>query len=232
MKLRILLVTLMAIGSAFAQDKPWPMPSPLPVPPPEGANTAIYPMPKMEWIHANTEKAHAPGQPVEIIFDGDSITAGWQSSGRSLWNERYAKYNAVNFGIPGDGTQHLLWRLIEGKQADGLHPKLIVLMIGTTNLSNTADQVADAIKLIVAEYQKRCPQAVILLQAILPRGEQPANNPHRDKNKVINQTLSKFADGKKVIYLDFGDKFLNSDGTIIADLMPGFLLHQRLPDMG
>ena len=225
MKLRFLLVTLLAAASAFAQDKPWPMPPPL-APVLAGVNNAAYAVPRMEWIgnvQTNVEKAHAPGTKVDLIFDGDSITAGWQSTGRSIWNEHYGKLNAFDFGIAGDGTQHLLWRLIEGKQADGLHPKLIVLMIGTNNLSNTADQVADAIKRIVAEYQKRCPEAVILLQAILPRGEQPANNPHRDKNKVINQTLAKFADGKKVIFIDFGDKFLNPDGTIIADLMPGFL---------
>lgn len=225
MKLRILLLTFLAVSSALAQNKPWPMPPPLPVVP-AGVNNAAYPMPRMDWIadvQANTEKAHAPGTTVDLIFDGDSITAGWTSKAGLIWNEHYGKINAFNFGRPGDGTQHLLWRLTEGKQADGLHPKLIVLMIGTTNLSNTADQVADAIKLIVAEYQKRCPQAVILLQALLPRGEQATNNPHREKNKVVNQILSKFADGKKVIFIDFGDKFLNPDGTINKDLMPDFL---------
>ena len=200
------------------------MPPPLP-PVPAGVNNAVYPVPRLDWIgivQANTQKAHAPGTTVDLIFDGDSITAGWQGMGRSVWSAHYSNLNAFDFGISGDCTQHLLWRLMQG-QANGLHPKLIVLMIGTNNLGNTAEQVTEAVKTIVAEYQKCCPQAVILLQAILPRGELATNNPHRDKNKDINENLSKFADGKKVIFIDFGAKFLNPDGSIIKEDMPDFL---------
>lgn len=223
--MRVLLIALLMTVSALAQDKPWPMPSPLPSTPPAGTNTAIYAVPRIEWlmnVQANNEKARALPS-VDLIFDGDSITAGWQGAGRAVWNKYYGKLNAADFGIPGDGTQHLLWRLTQGGQVDGLHPKLIVLMIGTNNLSNTAEQVVDAVKAIVTEYQKRCPQAVILLQAILPRGELAASNPHRDKNKVVNKILSDFADGKNVIFIDFGDKFLNPDGSIIKEDMPDFL---------
>ena len=65
----------------------------------------------------------------------------------------------------------------------------------------------------MGEYQKHCPQASILLQGIFPRGEQPTD-PVRAKIKSINRLISQYADGNKVIYLDFGDKFLQPDGTI------------------
>lgn len=226
MKSYLLLATLLITRSAFALSDPaiWPMPSPLPVIPP-GVNTATYPSPRGEWfqrVHDNNQKAHAVAGTVQLIFDGDSITDGWQNGGKAIWAERYGKLNAFDFGISGDRTQHVLWRLAQG-QTDGMSPKLIALMIGTNNLgANTVEEIADGVKATVAEYQKRCPQAVLLLQAIFPRAEQPTD-PARAKIKAINQILSKLGDDKKVVYVDFGDKFLNPDGTMSKEIMPDFL---------
>ncbi|MDD5351009.1 MAG: GDSL-type esterase/lipase family protein, partial [Chthoniobacteraceae bacterium] len=192
---------------------------------PQGVNTATFPGPRGEWIQrsaANKEKAHANAEPIRLIFDGDSITDGWQGRGKQVWDERYGKFNAFDFGISGDRTQHVLWRLEQG-QVDGLKPSLIALMIGTNNLgANTPEEIADGVKAIVAEYQKRCPGAVILLQAIFPRG-QKAEDPSRAKIKAINEIIAKLGDGKKVIYIDFGDKFLSPDGTLSPEIMPDFL---------
>ena len=150
---------------------------------------------------------------------GDSITDGWRNSGKEVWAANYDKLNATDFGIGGDQTQHLLWRLAHG-QVDGLHPKMVALMIGTNNLFGPSDtEVAEGVATCVHEYQKHCPDAVILLQAIFPRGEKP-NEPFREKLKQINAMLSKLADGKKVVYVDFGDKFLDADGTLPRDIMP------------
>ena len=226
MKLTTLLATLLLTGSAFAQTPYaiWPMPSPFPVIPP-GTNSAAYPAPRSEWmarVYYTNERAHQLAGSIKLIFDGDSITDGWQGGGRAIWEERYGKLGAFDFGISGDRTQHILWRLAQG-QVEGIHPKLIALMIGTNNLgSNTPEEIADGVKAIVADYQKRCPEAAILLQAIFPRGEKP-EDPNRAKIKSINETLSKLGDGKKVIYIDFGDKFLNPDGTMSKEIMPDFL---------
>ena len=62
----------------------------------------------------------------------------------------------------------------------------------------------------------------ILLLGALPRGEKPTD-PVRAKIKSINQLLSQFADGNKVIFLDFGDKFLQPDGTLTKEIMPDYL---------
>ena len=139
-----------------------------------------------------------------------------------MWTERYDKLGAFDFAIAGDRTQHLLWRLAQG-QVKGIHPKLIAIMIGTNNMwDNSPEEIADGVKAIVADYQKRCPGAAILLQAIFPRGELPTD-PVRAKIKATNEIISKLGDGKKVIYVDFGDKFLNADGTISNEIMPDFL---------
>ncbi len=210
----------------MAQNAPsvWPMPSPLPAVP-KGANPAAVPFPRVDWFQRvlnNNTKAQAIAGQIELVFDGDSITDNWQGPGRDVWQKYYGNRNAFDFGIGGDRTEHVLWRLAQG-QVNNLHPKLVAIMIGTNNTgANSAEQIAEGVKTVVADYQKRCPDTVILLQAIFPRGEK-ADNPLRAKIKQINETISTLADGKKVIYVDFGDKFLQPDGTLSRDIMPDFL---------
>lgn len=221
-----LLAILLFAGPVFARDGApvWPMPAPLPTAP-EGINTATYPMPRVEWlvrVKTTNEKAKAQASSIELIFDGDSITDGWQSRGKEVWEKRYGKLHAFDFGIAADRTEHLLWRLSQG-QVDGLHPKLVAILIGTNNLlSNTPEQTAEGVKAIVAEYRQRCPDAVVLLQAVFPRGNL-ATDPMRAKIKEVNRIIAKLDDGKKVIFIDFGDKFLSPDGTLGPDIMPDFL---------
>ncbi len=194
----------------------------MPVPPP-GTNPAVYAAPRLDWIvrfQHNVERARQGN--VDLLFDGDSITDGWQGAGKDVWAANYGKLNAADFGIGGDRTEHVLWRLEHG-QAAGLHPKLIALMIGTNNTGGLTDvQIAEGITADVRAYQKICPDAIILLQAVFPRAEKPTD-PVRAKIKGINTAIAKLADGKKVIYMDFGDKFLQPDGTLTKDIMPDFL---------
>jgi hypothetical protein len=65
----------------------------------------------------------------DLLMIGDSITHGWEGGGKDVWKQFYEKRNAVNLGIGGDQTQHVLWRLDNGNIA-GIQPKLAVLMIG------------------------------------------------------------------------------------------------------
>lgn len=192
--------------------------------PPPGTNPAVFPLPRVEGWTAHFFKSleRTKQGDVDLIFDGDSITDGWQGMGRTVWAKNYGNLKAVDFGISGDRTEHLLWRLDHGQVA-GLHPKMVALMIGTNNTGNCTDvQIAEGVTAIVKEYQKLCPEAVILLQAVFPRAEK-ATDPVRQKIKNVNEILAKLGDGKKVIYVDFGDKLLQPDGTLSKDIMPDFL---------
>ncbi|MDR2512617.1 MAG: hypothetical protein LBD01_02320, partial [Puniceicoccales bacterium] len=51
----------------------------------------------------------------DVMFIGDSITEGWEKKGRAAWTEKLAPLNAANFGISGDRTGHVLWRLKNGE---------------------------------------------------------------------------------------------------------------------
>ena len=160
----------------------------------------------------------------ELLFIGDSITQGWEGGGaKEIWAQYYAPRKAVNLGIGGDRTQHVLWRL-ENAPLDGVKPKAAVIMIGTNNSNgedNTPGQIADGVAAIVKKLRERLPNTKILLLGIFPRSEN--FSPQRGKLTQINQVLAKLDDGKNVAYLDIGHRFLNSDGILPAEIMPDYL---------
>jgi lysophospholipase L1-like esterase len=166
---------------------------------------------------------------VDVLFLGDSITDAWggeghgaSTPGSKLFQEHFVPLKAANFGISGDRTQHVLWRLQNG-ELDGIKPKVLMLMIGTNNSgSNTAIQIAEGITTIVKEIHKRSPETKVLLLGVFPRGEKPSAV--REKLAEVNKTISKLDDGGKTVkYLDIGDKFVGKEGVISKDIMPDFL---------
>lgn len=156
---------------------------------------------------------------VDLIFIGDSITQGWEGAGKDVWKARYETRKAMNAGIGGDRTQHVLWRLDHGN-IDGLAPKLAILMIGTNNFGgNTAEEIALGIKAVVEKLRTKLPKTKILVLAVFPRGEKP-DDPLRVKMAAINAAIKDLADGKMVHYLDINAKLMNADGTQNREIMP------------
>lgn len=169
------------------------------------------------------QRAAEAGEKAQVIFIGDSITQGWEGAGKDVWARYYTHRNAVNLGIGGDRTQHVLWRLDNGNVA-GLKPKAAVVMIGTNNSNgedNTVEQTADGVTAIVKKLRDKLPDTKVLLVAIFPRGENP--QPQRGKLLQVNQILQKLGDNERVFFVDFGHKFLAPDGLIPVDLMPDYL---------
>jgi len=207
-----------SVQTGLGQEQAWPLPT---LPP--GANPAVIATPKQDWlVRVQATLDRTRGKQFDLVFDGDSITDGWQGVGKDIWTEHYAPLNAIDFGISGDRTENVLWRLQHG-QVDGMNPKLIVLMIGTNNMGrDKASQIVEGIKAIVVEYEKRCPDAHILLLGIFPRGQSPTD-PNRAKISDVNKQITSLDDGKRVTYLDIGSKFLQPDGTLSNEIMPDFL---------
>jgi lysophospholipase L1-like esterase len=143
----------------------------------------------------------------EVIFLGDSITEGWEGAGKTVWAENFTPLKAVNLGIGGDQTGHVIWRITEGKELEPIKPKAAVIMIGTNNMGgHSAEQIAGGVKAIVEELRKQKPDMKILVLGIFPRSPK-ADDKVRDKIKEANSTISKLDDGKMVFYKDIGEKF-------------------------
>jgi lysophospholipase L1-like esterase len=192
------------------------------------AHSAVQASPRLDrgWSDRHellNGRAAESGENAQVIFIGDSITQGWEGEGKDVWAKYYAPRNAVNLGIGGDRTQHVLWRLDNGN-IKGLKPKVAVLMIGTNNSNgedNTPDQIVEGVTAIVAKLREKLPGTKILLHAIFPRSEN--YSAQRGKLAMINQVLRRLADEENVFWMDFSHRFLDADGTIPRNLMPDYL---------
>lgn len=187
-------------------------------------NSAIVPEPRPgKWMDRhNSMNDRVKKGDVDLLFIGDSITQGWEGKGAAeVWEKAYGKRNAVNLGIGGDRTQHVLWRLQHGN-IEGIHPKAAVIMIGTNNsASNSVQEIAEGVTAIVNLLREKLPETKIMLLAIFPRGPQP--NDQRGKILQVNQIINKLHDGKNIWFVDFGYKFVDKDGNIPKSIMPDYL---------
>lgn len=163
---------------------------------------------------------------IDILFLGDSITEGMN---RKLMHKIISE-KAENFGVGGDRTQNLIWRLRNGElDIKGSTPRAVVVLIGTNNTgswggntANSGPEIVLGVKEVLKEIGDRLPHAKILLLGILPRDEKP-DTALRKEIIAINQDLQKFADNNKIWYADIGEKLLEPDGKISPAVMSDFL---------
>jgi lysophospholipase L1-like esterase len=194
-------------------------------------NSAIIPS-----LYSGLLQAHATNVQVakkgriDVLFLGDSITEMWRSpgwgeridgatpfGGKAVFEKHFGKMKVANFGISGDSTQGVLWRLQNG-EGKGYRPKAVMLMIGTNNTDrNSAPEIAMGVAAVVFELRKDFPDAKILLLGIFPRGA--AHAEIRAQIDEINRIIATLHDGQHVFFMDIGAKFLAADGSIPRDVM-------------
>jgi lysophospholipase L1-like esterase len=168
---------------------------------------------------------------VDFVLLGNSITQGWGGEGRSvwsavpsLWDSVFRPMNAYNYGISGDRTQHILWRVQNGN-FEKIKPKVIALEIGVNNFAdNSGKEVADGIQSIVRALQKKVPGTRILLFGPLPTGSDN-DSPNRQKYKQVHQIIRGMGNGKTVFYLNMDKQFINPDGSLKEGLMSPDAIH-------
>ena len=191
-------------------------------------NSAVIPATRGDeprWMERDKQlTANAKKGNVDLVFIGDSITQGWEGRGKEIWQEYYDDRKTINLGIGGDRTEHVIWRLTHGNLAN-ITPKVAVLSIGTNNTGHfmqNPQQIAEGVKRILDILEERTPQTKVLMLGIFPRGKTQFDE-KRLNNIAVNQTIRRFADGRRVHYTDIGDVFLESDGSIQESIMPDAL---------
>lgn len=135
------------------------------------------------------------GRRCDVIFIGDSITQSWASVGKKVWEKYYAGRYALNFGVSGDRTEDVLWRL-EHMAVSSFRPKVAVLLIGTNNLQNTPGNIALGTQAVIAKTQQTFPGVKIILVSILPNARATA------KMAAVNTITRSYANDRNVFYLD------------------------------
>lgn len=216
---RIVLTTLLVLfaTAGCADDKPAPT-STIPAP-----RTIEYSWMSVEQWHQKfaEDVAVARSGDVDLLFVGDSITEGWPAP---LWQKYFAPYKAANFGVGGDQTGNVLWRLENG-DIEKLNPKVVVLMIGINNfgLNNEGPkEVFQGVEAVVTTLHTAFPNAKILVNGIFPYQE-AAQSPMRAPIIKANQLIKTLDDGKHIFFRDYGHLMLQDDGSISPEIMPDFL---------
>jgi lysophospholipase L1-like esterase len=215
--LATLVILTLSVGSS-AVDRP---------PPP--ANPAVAPEPRPgPWLkqHESFVAIAARGG-ADLLFLGDSITALWDETAPGVWSRYYAPRKAVNFGIGGDHTQHILWRLDHG-ELEGIRPKVVVVLVGTNNIGyDTEDQVVEGVKTVVDRVRAGLPGSKVLLLGVFPRGldRDPSQVTTAPDPRVarLNARLARLEDGPTVKYLDVGPALLDASGRLVQVIQPDFL---------
>jgi lysophospholipase L1-like esterase len=162
---------------------------------------------------------------IDIYFQGDSITRRWGATDYPTllahWRKSFHGWNAANFGWGGDTTHNMLWRMQHG-ELDGLSPKVIVLQAGTNNLPRSGpaadsdvDGVVDGHRAMIAEFQRRFPEATIVLTALFPR---PQNRELASAIERINRRLASLAVGRQIRFLNINHRLSDDSGAF----RPGF----------
>ncbi len=212
----LLCLSALVPASEALADEPRPHPALRPKP-----RRAVWWYKKHERINREVRLA---GRKAQLNIVGDSITEGWRLDGKAVWPRRYARRHALNLGLGGDQTGHLLWRLGHGNLT-GLSPRLAVVLIGVNNAfsrAHSARDIAAGIGAVVRKLRSQLPRTQVLVLGVFPCG-QTSKGRLRGKVTAINTLAAKLADGKRVHYLDIGERFLQKNGSISQEVMYDYL---------
>ncbi len=212
-----MLVGMLAFGAALAGFAPGARASSRETPP-RTTVPARRNDPLAERRRTEIRERRAAGD-IGWLFLGDSITQRWDPE---IWRQSFDGLNAANFGVDGDRTQHLLWRITRGGELDGLSPHTVVVLIGVNNIAtDPPSHIAAGIGKIVDVVHEKLPSARILLFAIFPAGFAPG--PFRERIRNTNDLVADIARRPYVQHLNIGERFLDAEGRIPRALMPDAL---------
>jgi lysophospholipase L1-like esterase/pimeloyl-ACP methyl ester carboxylesterase len=167
-----------------------------------------------------------------VVFLGDSITQSLSGAGDRVAHEggtgpfhrNFGPCKAVNLGVSGDRTEHVLYRIEHGALAF-MDPKVIVLQIGVNNVAaagHTARETVAGIQAVVASLREREPQAKIVICGPFPAGATP-DDPRRICINAIHEQIKFLTTDGSVLYVDLRTMFLDvrriSNGNMAGDAL-------------
>ncbi|XP_054278799.1 platelet-activating factor acetylhydrolase IB subunit beta homolog [Macrosteles quadrilineatus] len=173
----------------------------------------------------NQHLADTKDREPDVLWIGDSIMAHLKQ--RPMWNDLFEPLHSLNFGVSGDTTQNVLWRIKNGA-LDNIKPKVVIVHVGTNNFGDLPEDISDGIVEIVNVIRERHPDTYIVFVELLPRGQHP--NPLRERNSAVNELVRRKLQGQPRVQTVSCEKGLvGTDGTISHHDMPDYL---HLSDAG
>ena len=171
-----------------------------------------------------------------LVLVGDSLTQGGD------WAAWLPGEDVVNLGVAGDTTDDVVARLTDVMEAG---PAVVALLIGTNDLAwrRSVEHVVRNVETILVTLRKELPEARILVQSVMPRGHEFA-----DQIRDINRHLWQFAPTVHAAWLDLWPAMALEDGELnpaytddrlhlnaegyrvwVSELIPGLERARQLP---
>ena len=137
-----------------------------------------------------------------LLFLGDSLTASGD------WAAWFPEHDTRNHGVSGDTTDAVLGRL-DAVVAEA--PDEIALLIGTNDLAlrQSVEHIVRNIEYALVAIRRDLPGVRMLLQSILPRGREFA-----DQIQDANRHLRQFAPSVHAQYLDLWPALAGDHGEL------------------
>jgi len=163
---------------------------------------------------------------VKIAFVGSSSIQYWSTTGKDLWDSKYAPLGAANYGIRGDKTENVLWRIMNG-EFDGINPEMVVVYCANNpKVYPSNEDVLRGVKTLLNEISKRLPESKILYVNFNPRGgKKGSRKGYWNRLKYINDQMLLWEDGETRFVFDMFDSLMESWGKIRTDLYQPDELH-------
>lgn len=148
-----------------------------------------------------------PAQPGDILFLGDSITAGGN------WDELFPGLNIKNRGINADTTTGVLARM---EPVTSGKPAAIFILIGTNDLPwyehRHDEMILSTYHEILTKIQQDSPKTKVFVESILPRAHSYAK-----RIQGLNPQLKELAESFGYTFIDLYPHFADANGDLRAE---------------
>jgi acyl-CoA thioesterase-1 len=176
--------------------------------------------PNLTRYRTSNDEVKRAGQPVPVVFLGDSITDGWDDEGRGGF---FPGKGYLNRGIGGQTTPQMLVRL----RPDVLvhNPKVLVVLAGTNDIAGNTGPMSneDVEQNLAAIAELASAHGVkVVLAGILPisdyhqKPDVVAQIIRRPMTRIhaINAWLRQFATEHGHVYLDYAPGIADARGML------------------
>ena len=151
---------------------------------------------------------------LSVLLIGDSLVNGLARYHR-VWSKYFEPLRALNFGVGGDRTQHVLWRIENGEIP--LNLQVAFVHCGTNNLDrDNPAEIRDGIASIVYTIQEKKPNANFIVSGLLARDQETSSR--REEIKLVNQKLREWCRSgrvRNVYYLKPDKDWTEPDGRLV-----------------
>ena len=146
------------------------------------------------------------------IVIGDSIAAGLARFS-DVWHNFFR--NALNLGIGGDRTEHVIWRVYNLSFPASL--KYVIIHCGTNNVKfNNATDIANGILCVYFLIQSKLPNAQIIVTGLFPRSQNFSY--FRQMVNDVNIELANACSLYQILFFKPNDDWLQANGKVIPHL--------------